>query len=294
MKQTTTEAGEPQAAAPQVHSPAHEPRHCAVPQTPLQSAAAPGMKVPDGKAIAFDHPDSAVGEVRLMAALGTTDRDLCRGIVEQLGDAASYGRDEQALDFMLSVVKSIKPRDQVETMLAVQMAEVHMATLTSARLLARATAMVQQEYAERALNKLARTFATQTEALRRYRSCGEPNVTVRHVSVSDGGQAIVGQAVVGQAIVGNVTQAPRDTAPRAKPTRAAPAGATPRTAAAAATPAGATSAGATSAGAVASRGARPRTAAPKPPPISPLASADAPMMPPRRAEIAPAPKRRAR
>ncbi len=230
MKQKITEAGEPQAAAPQVHSPAREPRPCAVPQTHLQSAAAPRMKVLDGKAIAFDHPDSAVGEVHLMAALGTTDRDLYRGIVEQLGDAASYGRDEQALDFMLSVVKSIKPRDQVETMLAVQMAEVHMATLTSARLLARATAMVQQEHAERALNKLARTFAAQTEALRRYRSCGEPNVTVRHVSVSDGGQAIVG----------NVTQAPRDTAPRAKPARAAPAGATPGT-----TSAGATSAGAT-------------------------------------------------
>jgi hypothetical protein len=279
MKQTTTEAGEPRAAAPQVHSPAHEPRPCAVPQTHLQSAAAPRTKALDGKAIAFDHPDSAVGEVRLMAALGTTDRDLYRGIVEQLGDAASYGRDEQALDFMLSVVKSIKPRDQVETMLAVQMAEVHMATLTSARLLARATAMVQQEYAERALNKLARTFATQTEALRRYRSCGEPNVTVRHVSVSDGGQAIVG----------NVTQAPRDTVPRVKPGRAAPAGATPGT-----TSAGGTPAGATSAGAMASRDARPRAAAPKPPPISPSAPADTPMMPPRRAEITPAAKRRAR
>jgi hypothetical protein len=283
MKQKTTEAAEPQAAAPQVRAPARESRPCAAPQTHLQSAAAPRTKVLDGKAVAFDHPAPAVGEVRLMAAPGTTDRDLHRGIVEQLGEAASLGRDEQALDFMLSVVRSIKPRDQVETMLAVQMAEVHMATLTSARLLARATAMVQQEYAERALNKLARTFATQTEALRRYRSRGEPNVTVRQVSVSDGGQAIVGQA-----IVGNVTQSPRDTAPRAKPARAAPADATPGTTSAGATPAGAIPAAAT-----ASRGARPRTA-PKPPPISPSASADAPMMPPRRAKIAPAPKRRAR
>jgi hypothetical protein len=102
MKQTIMEAGEPQAAAPQVHAPANEPRPCAVPQTHLQSATAPPMKVPDGEAIAFDHPDPAVGEVRLMAAPGTTDRDLYRGIVEQLGDAVSYGRDEQALDFMLS------------------------------------------------------------------------------------------------------------------------------------------------------------------------------------------------
>jgi hypothetical protein len=168
------------------------------------------------------------------------------------------------------------------------MAEVHMATLTSARLLARATAMVQQEYAEGALNKLARTFAAQTEALRRYRSRGEPNVTVRQVSVSEGGQAIVGQAIVGQAIVGNVTQTPRDTVPRPKPARAAPADATPGTTSAGATPAGAIPAAAT-----ASRGARSRTAS-KLPPISPSAPADVPMMPPRRAEIASASKRRAR
>ena len=43
------------------------------------------------------------------------------------------------------------------------------------------------------------------EALRRYRSGGEQNVTVQHVSVNDGGQAIVG----------NVTQAAPATAPRA-------------------------------------------------------------------------------
>jgi hypothetical protein len=246
MKQTTTEAGEPQAAAPQVHSPAHEPRPCAVPKTPLQSAAASGMKVPDGETIAFDHPDPAVGEVRLMAALGTTDRDLYRGIVEQLGDAASYGRDEQALDFMLSVVKSIKPRDQVETMLATQMAEVHVATLTSARQFARAVTVVQQDYVERALNKLARTFATQTEALRRYRSGGEPNVTVRHVSVNDGGQAIVGNVTTSRAAAG----------------RAAPAGANP-------------------ASTTTSRAARPRAPVPKRPAISTPAPADA-APPPRR------------
>jgi hypothetical protein len=58
----------------------------------------------------------------------------------------------------------------------------------------------QQDSAERALNKLARTFTIQMEALKRYRSGGEPQVTVQNVSVSEGGQAIVG----------NVTQATPD------------------------------------------------------------------------------------
>ena len=42
--------------------------------------------------------------------------------------------------------------------------------------------------AERAFNKLARTFATQVEALKRYRTGGEQTVRVEHVTVNEGGQ----------------------------------------------------------------------------------------------------------
>jgi hypothetical protein len=263
MKQKTPDAGEPQADAPANDvpaddAPANEPRPSgsAVPQAHLQSTAAPRVKVLDGRAIALDHPDPAAGEAHLMAALGTTDRDFYAGIVEQLGDAAAYdGKiDEKALNFMLSAVKGIKPRDQVETMLAAQMAVVHTATLTSARQLARAGNLVQLDYAERAITKLTRTFAAQTEALKRYRSGGEPNVTVQHVSVSDGGQAIVG----------NVTT-------RATPARTAPA---------------------TPAGAAPSRTARRRKTASKRPPISPPALADVPTTPQSPATTPPAPTRR--
>jgi hypothetical protein len=44
--------------------------------------------------------------------------------------------------------------------------------------------------------KLLRTFAAQTEALQRYRGKGQQKVTVEHVLVHTGGQAIVGS--VGQ------------------------------------------------------------------------------------------------
>ncbi len=50
----------------------------------------------------------------------------------------------------------------------------------------------QQDSAERAFNKLARTFTAQVEALKRYRTGGEQKVTVEHVHVHQGGQAIVG------------------------------------------------------------------------------------------------------
>jgi hypothetical protein len=89
-------------------------------------------------------------------------------------------------------VKGIEPRDEIEAMLAAQMAAVHMATMTFARRLTQVDNIPQQDSAERAFNKLARTFATQMEALKRYRTGGQQRVTVEHVTVHQGGQAIVG------------------------------------------------------------------------------------------------------
>lgn len=71
-------------------------------------------------------------------------------------------------------------------MLAAQMAAVHMATMTFARRLAHVDNIAQQASTERAFNKLARTFAVQLEALKRYRTGGEQKVTVQHVTVNEG------------------------------------------------------------------------------------------------------------
>jgi hypothetical protein len=45
--------------------------------------------------------------------------------------------------------------------------------------------------AEGAFTKLTQTFAAQMEALKRYRTGGEQKAKVQHVTVGDGGQAIV-------------------------------------------------------------------------------------------------------
>ena len=74
-----------------------------------------------------------------------------------------------------------------------------MATMTFARRLANVETIPQQDSAERALNKLARTFTTQIEALKRYRSTAQQKVTVEHVTVQAGGQAIVGNVSHGAA-----------------------------------------------------------------------------------------------
>jgi hypothetical protein len=141
-----------------------------------------------------DHPKPMLGQTLLMQALGTTDEDFYDGLLGHLANIGSGGKqvDERGLNFMVAVVKGIAPRDEVEAMLAVQMAAVHDATVTFARRLAHVDNIAQQDSAERAFNKLARTFAVQVEALKRYRTGGEQKVTVHHVTVNEGGQAIVG------------------------------------------------------------------------------------------------------
>jgi hypothetical protein len=93
---------------------------------------------------------------------------------------------------MLAVVKSVQPKNELESLLATQMAAVHVATMAMVCRLASSTNIKQQDSAERSLNKLARTFAMQLETLKRYRTGGEQKVTVEHVHVHTGGQAIVG------------------------------------------------------------------------------------------------------
>lgn len=156
-------------------------------------AASPRIKL-HRRRIAIDHPDPQAGERLLADALGAVDRDALHGILSQLVKASAMGQrpDQGNLAFMISMMKSIAPRDSIEAMLAAQMVSIHVATMRCACRLACTDDIPQQESITRALTRLARTFAAQIEALSRHRNNGERAITVRNVSVQDGGNAIVG------------------------------------------------------------------------------------------------------
>ena len=158
-----------------------------------KAAAAPRIKLLS-HGFCIDHPDPELGEQLMAEALGVADRDAMHGILRQLVKASVKGErpDEVNLAFMISMVKSIKPRDSVEAMLVAQLVSVHVMAMRCAHHLANAEDVAQQDSAGRALGRLARTFPAQIEALNRYRSQGEPAITVQNVSVQDGGKAIVG------------------------------------------------------------------------------------------------------
>src|SRR5450756_1213800 len=85
-----------------------------------QTSAAAAVQIklsPHGFSI--DHPDPELGEALMADTLGVADRDAMHGMLRQLVKASVNGQKPCAvnLGFMISMIKSIKPRDAVEAML---------------------------------------------------------------------------------------------------------------------------------------------------------------------------------
>ena len=119
---------------------------------------------------------------------GSMDVNFLAGVSSQL---ANLGSDPSRLDanavaFLASIVAGVAPRDTTEALLATQMAAIHNSVILMTTRLTRARTIAEQDSAERALNKLARTFALQVEGLARYRNGGRPKVVVEHVTVAGG------------------------------------------------------------------------------------------------------------
>jgi len=160
---------------------------------------APRLKVEDVgifKSVSIDHPDYLTARELLMEALGTADVDFVSGLVDQIVAVSSLRGDitECQLNFALSAIKDIKPNEHLEAMLAAQMALIHMTVMSLGWRFAKAVIPSEREGLAREINRAARTFTGQLDALKRYRNGGEQRVTLQ---VSEGGQAIVGNVTHG-------------------------------------------------------------------------------------------------
>jgi len=149
-------------------------------------------------------------QARLVKAGVPRDQDFINGLLGQLISAGDLGRqhDDLELSFLLSVIEGMELRDMIDAMLASQMAMMQPVIAGSARRLHRAIDAATYSYEANTFAKLVRTFGTLTEAFTRHRSGGGPNVSVGHVSISEGGQAIVGNVMQNQG-----EAAPDETAP---------------------------------------------------------------------------------
>ena len=115
----------------------------------------------------------------------------------------SIGKEEllAKLNASFLIFSGMKPKDSIEAMMITQMIAVHEMTLLAAE---RALLTEQpNEFVEQNVNrvtKLCRSYAALVEALTKYRTKGQQKITVQHVNVNDGGQAVIGDITQG---VGN-------------------------------------------------------------------------------------------
>jgi hypothetical protein len=101
-------------------------------------------------------------------------------------------RDKQ-FKAVAAALMGIAPKDELEAMMAAQLLAAHNATMECYRraMHSEQTFEGRHENLNQA-NKLSRSFAVLIEALNRHRGKGQQKVTVEHVTVNAGGQAIVG------------------------------------------------------------------------------------------------------
>jgi hypothetical protein len=113
----------------------------------------------------------------------------------------------------------IGPKDEIEGMLAAQLIATHNAAMECYRraMIGDQTFQGRSENLSQA-NKLGRTYAVLLDALDRHRGKGQQKVTVEHVHVHKGGQAIVGTV---DTAGGGVKKKSQDQ-PHAKPIAYAP------------------------------------------------------------------------
>jgi hypothetical protein len=120
-------------------------------------------------------------------------------VANQALSSAWYGNNPDAErkhkqhSAMLGFLSGVEPKDELEGMLAAQLLASHNAAMECYRraMISEQTFEGRKENLNQA-NKLSRTHATLLEALNRHRGKGQQKVTVEHVHVHEGGQAIVG------------------------------------------------------------------------------------------------------
>lgn len=130
----------------------------------------------------------------LAAATGTVDIDSGAALLNQAGNAVPPHSDPAGhMNVVSAMMTDIAPGDGLEGMLAAQMTTCHHAAMECMR----RAHVAEQTFEGRKLNLLyadrfMRTFTAQVEALAKYRGKGQQKMTVEHVHVHRGGQAIVG------------------------------------------------------------------------------------------------------
>lgn len=145
-----------------------------------------------------DPNSEAVQKKRRCPASGSKNEAFANVVLRQAQQALWLAHSDteyadRQMEAAVIAMAGMSPKDEIEGMLAAQMVGIHNAAMECLR-----RAMIDgltsagRESSLSQANKLSRTYTAQMDALSRYRGKGQQKMTVEHVHVHAGGQAIVG------------------------------------------------------------------------------------------------------
>jgi hypothetical protein len=128
---------------------------------------------------------------------------LFRQVANTVWSTATLSQEQRTKDIqaVAAALKALAPSDELEGTLAAQMVATHNSAMECLR-----RAMIEgQTFEGREQNlkhaaKLLGVYARQVEALDKHRGKGQQKITVEHVTVKAGGQAIVGNVEAGAGV----------------------------------------------------------------------------------------------
>lgn len=158
------------------------------------SAKTPAANAPT--TVVADDPDDRKGRLR---NIGGSQSDHWNNTLANQAAQALWVKNsrpderEKQLSATVAAMIGIAPKDELEGMMAAQLVAAHNAAMECYRraMIGEQTFEGRRENLAQA-NKLSRTYAALLEALNRHRGKGQQKVTVEHVHVHAGGQAVVG------------------------------------------------------------------------------------------------------
>jgi hypothetical protein len=141
------------------------------------------------------------GDERTARATGTRDFLFQVRLLNQTLPALSFPlgtSDSEIVDALIASLIEIAPTDGIEGMLAAQMVAVQDAAMDCLKRARHPEQTYEGRQLElKAAKNLMQIFNRQVEALGKHRGKGQQRITVEHVAVHAGGQAIVGNVDAG-------------------------------------------------------------------------------------------------
>jgi len=163
-----------------------------------EASEKPIIKAVDGGiAVEASADDYSIEKVQ-KSLVGVSGHEAFNKLLNQATSTAKGDTSDDKLNSIMPLLLDIAPKDSLEGMLAVQMLATHnMAMDMAARAMFNEQTVEGVEMNINRSTKLMRTFTTQVETLQKYRNKGKQTIQVQHVTVNDGGQAVVGNVASG-------------------------------------------------------------------------------------------------